>query len=66
MCGNLVDCKWTSWAESECSATCGSTATKTKTRRKAINEAHGGLSCPGEAINILPCNVDECPGRLDD
>ena len=65
MCCNLVDCKWTSWVESECSATCGSSATKTKIRRKAINEAHGGVSCPGDAKLVVPCKVDECPGRLN-
>ena len=47
--------------ESECSATCGPEAFKTKTRTVMRQAEHGGLECMGRSKGLETCNLDPCP-----
>ena len=58
---NLVDCQWSKWTASSCSATCGG-GNMRKTRNKIIEEKDGGI-CTGNAVEDEECNERECPGR---
>ena len=54
------DCKWSSWTEQGCSATCGADAMRRNERSKIQEASNGGLRCRGATIRILPCNLPEC------
>merc|ERR1712078_519038 len=55
-----VDCTWAQWGDwSDCSKTCG-VGTRTKTRRKDVKEAHGGV-CKGTDHDKESCKDKECP-----
>ena len=58
----LVNCLWSVWEESDCSATCGAEAFRTRTR-KVIREAENDGSCSGKRQEIESCNLDPCPKR---
>ena len=58
----LVNCLWSVWEESDCLATCGAEAFRTRTR-KVIREAENEGSCSGERQEIESCNLDPCPKR---
>ena len=55
-----ANCTWSSWIESDCTATCGSEAFRTRNRR-IIKEAKNGGSCEGKNREIVSCNLDNCP-----
>lgn len=55
-----IDCKWSSWVEQGCSATCGKDAMRTKSRRKLQEASHGGRNCRGATIFVTPCNLPRC------
>ena len=58
-----VDCTWAQWGDwSDCSKTCGD-GTRTKTRRKDVKEAHGGV-CKGTDKEKESCKDKECPGKI--
>ena len=59
----VVDCVWAAWSESTCTATCGSSIVKTKTRKKTIEASNGGSECLGKTSSTIACNVPECPGE---
>lgn len=54
------DCKWSSWVEHGCSATCGKEVMRTKERRKLQEASNGGRNCKGATVFITPCNLSEC------
>ena len=55
-----ANCTWSSWKESDCTATCGSEAFRTRSR-SIIKEAKNGGSCEGKNREIVSCNLDDCP-----
>ena len=57
-----VDCSWSSWKESDCSATCGMESFRTKTR-KVIKQAKNGGKCTGKGQVMESCNPDPCPRK---
>merc|ERR1712154_470427 len=60
-CNSKVHCEWNAWERwGECSATCGSSATKTSTRTKKRHEENGG-TCTGAAEKKANCDLPECP-----
>ena len=56
-----VHCEWNGWVEGECSDLCGN-GTRTDTRTKLVNEAHGG-NCTGDPTKIEGCNTHPCPSK---
>ena len=60
---NLVPCKWGSWVESHCTATCGKSATRTRNRKKLQKASNRKKECKGRQKITVSCNLDECPGK---
>ena len=60
-----VDCQWSEWSESKCTATCGVFAIKKKTRIKAHNASNGGIDCVGDYSEIVLCGYQKCPGKCN-
>ena len=58
----VVDCKWGPWSDQECSATCGTSAMKTLTRKIELKAAFGGRRCIGDSTKIANCGLKPCPG----
>ena len=60
-----VDGNWGDWtAYTECSATCGYTATKTRTRECDNPEPRdGGRECEGDDTETTNCDLPDCPGK---
>ncbi|XP_066290685.1 fibropellin-1-like [Branchiostoma lanceolatum] len=55
------NCVWYNWGSwSACTATCGSSGIKDRTRGRTSPYC-GGLGCTGEAREVLPCNRRCCP-----
>ena len=61
----IVDGNWGDWlAFTECSATCGNTATKTRTRECDNPEPRdGGRDCEGDDTETTNCDLPDCPGN---
>ena len=58
-----VDCKFGPWSVGACSTTCGSSASRTKTREILVESTNGGKQCDG-AIEILEkCDLEPCPSK---
>ena len=62
----IVNGGWSAWGAFEaCSKTCGGGE---KTQRRMCNNpapAYGGSYCPGENVNTVPCNTQNCPGKIE-
>ena len=58
-----MDCKWSQWTISPCSATCGK-ASREKVRTKIVKEKDGGV-CPGQDVEKDYCNQKECTGIIN-
>ena len=56
-----LNCQWTAWSITDCSATCGE-GTRTKTRSIGVKEANGG-KCYGKSTEKEPCNLKKCIGK---
>ena len=54
------DCKWSSWVDHGCSATCGEHVKRTKKRIKLQEASQGGRNCRGATTRIMPCKLPEC------
>ena len=63
LCLTIVDCIWAAWSESTCTATCGNSVVKKKSRIKAIEASNGGSECLGKTSATVTCNVPECPSK---
>ena len=59
----LGKCIWGSWVESDCTATCGKSATRTRHRKKKQEAPRGGKGCSGKQESTVSCNLDECPSK---
>ena len=65
-----VDCQWSSWVESPCSATCQSklqalnTIFRVKLRMETRKPLYGGRNCTGNFIEYVPCTLDQCKGKI--
>ena len=56
-----VDCKLGPYLEGSCSATCGTSAVKTKTRQVVQKAAYGGKECEGTTKITENCGLSPCP-----
>ena len=56
----VVNCQWGDWNSGDCSKSCG-LGQMTKTRVKALVEAHGG-ACSGDTTSTEACNTNPCAG----
>ena len=54
-----VNCIWNDWQIGECSKTCAG-GTRTNTRTKKVQEAHGGTCIGNENVKEI-CNTQKCP-----
>ncbi|XP_019616130.1 PREDICTED: fibrillin-3-like [Branchiostoma belcheri] len=60
------NCRWHSWSSwSSCTATCGSSGTRSRTRTVAVTPYCGGSSCTGDSSQTSPCNR-HCPHGAPD
>ncbi len=59
----LVPCKWGPWVESDCTATCEKSATRTRNRKKLQKAWNYKKECKGEQKSTVSCNLDDCPGK---
>lgn len=61
----VVDGSWGEWGEwSSCSVTCGN---GTQQRWRVCNDPapdNGGLECPDNSTDSIPCIQDSCPGKV--
>ena len=57
----VIDCQWSEWMSQECSTSCGM-GTRTKYRRKLVEESNGG-TCNGPFSMIESCENYDCPGK---
>ncbi len=57
-----VDGTWTAWSNySDCTTSCGA-GIQTRTRA-CVNQAYGGQTCVGSAVQSIVCNTSiTCPG----
>lgn len=56
-----VDCEVSEWEdEGDCSLTCG-TGDQKQVRSVTTAAAHGGVECPSDMEQFLPCNEHSCP-----
>ena len=60
---SLVNCKWGSWIESDCTATCGKSAVKVRSRKREDVGLNGSKECKIEQETTVSCNLDDCPGK---
>ena len=55
-----VDCQWSEWSNSQCTATCNSPntarASRTKTRTILTEPLHGGRECGNKTFEIEECD----------
>jgi len=58
-----VDCQWSEWVATDCSATCGG-GSRTKTRTKIVEEMYGG-TCEGGSETVEDCSTHGCPAELN-
>ena len=70
ICTNLtsisVDCQWSEWSPSECTASCGGgTLTKERTSQLSKEKLAETPSCMHKLVLVESCNTDECPGKLN-
>lgn len=61
----LVSGNWGAWGDfGTCSASCGSNGIKLRKRECNNPPAmFGGQDCPGNSIDSIPCNSQNCPGK---
>jgi hypothetical protein len=56
-----IDCEVSAWEnEGDCTTSCGVGAQR-QTRYITVNSDHGGVECPSDMEQDVPCNVDPCP-----
>ena len=66
-----VDCQWSSWVESPCSATCQrklqalNNVFRVKLRMEAIKPLYGGRNCSGNFIEYESCTLDKCKSKFN-
>ena len=61
-----VDCQWSAWSTSECTASCGGgTLTKERTSKLSEKELAETPSCRHKLVLVESCHTDECPGKLN-
>ena len=61
-----VDCQWSEWSSSECTAPCGSgTLTKERTSKLPKEKLNETPSCMHKLVLVESCNTQECPGKLN-
>jgi len=57
-----VDCQWSEWSSSECTAPCGSgTLTKERTSKLPKEKLNETPSCMHKLVLVESCNTQECP-----
>jgi len=57
-----VDCQWSAWSTSECTASCGGgTLTKERTSKLSEKELAETPSCRHKLVLVESCHTDECP-----
>ena len=65
-----VDCQWSAWVESPCSATCQprnkefDNVYQVKLRMEEMKAKNGGKNCSGNYIEYIPCSLEDCPCKL--
>ena len=61
-----VNGNWGAWDDGDCSVTCGSDGTKTRTRQcNNPPHEHGGKPCPGNSTETITCTgLPQCPGNV--
>ena len=60
-----VDCQWSEWSSSECTAPCGSgTLTKERTSKLPKEKLNETPSCMHKLVLVENCNEKECPGKM--
>jgi hypothetical protein len=59
-----VNCEWTEWFVEKCTATCGTAATRKKTRKIKVLAANGGDECNGKDQIQEPCKLHNCRGKF--
>ena len=61
-----VDCQWSAWVESPCSATCHprnkpfDNVFQVKLRMEKVKPRYGGQNCSGKYIEYIPCSLETC------
>ena len=61
-----VDCQWSDWSVSECTASCGGgTLTKERTSQLSKEILDETPSCMHKLVLVESCNTQECPGKLN-
>ena len=58
----VVDCKWGTWSEGNCNATCGDAFRNIK-RLVIQKAAYGGKNCTGISKKVEKCKLKPCPGK---
>ena len=58
-----MDCQWSEWKISPCSATCGR-GNRKKIRTKIVEDNNWG-TCSGEDMETEYCNLKECIGSVN-
>eukprot|EP00927_Polykrikos_kofoidii_P046558 TRINITY_DN40760_c0_g1_i1.p1 TRINITY_DN40760_c0_g1~~TRINITY_DN40760_c0_g1_i1.p1 ORF type:complete len:943 (-),score=114.89 TRINITY_DN40760_c0_g1_i1:221-2857(-) len=57
----VIPCKFEAWdAWTACSATCGASAMRKRSRRIGTRSSGGGAACHGETQEIAPCGLQDC------
>ena len=59
-----VDCKFGTWEEGRCSATCGTSAYKRLTRKIVQEPLFGGKPCKGTTNKTEICDIPPCPSKF--
>ena len=60
----VVDCIWDKWQVGECSKSCDG-GERQITRLRKVEASHGGNDCEGPSNITESCNVEGCPGVIN-
>ena len=60
----VVDCIWDKWQVGECSKSCDG-GERQITRLRKVEASHGGYDCEGPSNITESCNVEGCPGGIN-
>ena len=60
----IVDCIWDKWQVGQCSKSCDG-GERQITRSRKVEASHGGYDCEGPSNITESCNVEGCPGGIN-